>query len=153
MGNEPFDWYDDVHRALRRLPNLRAPHTLLPRVMAAIAEREAAARTWFTRPLAWQVASVAALVVLGAGIALVWPNAHAIVSTAMSSGPATYVRNHFAHAVDSIVTASSVTSIIWDAFLQPIVGYLLAWIVLRSAACAGFAAALGRVALGGASHS
>ena len=31
--------------------------------------------------------------------------------------------------------------------------YLLAWIVVMTAACAAFGAAIGRVALGGASHS
>ena len=57
-----------VDRELRRLPAPRAPHTLLPRVMAAAeawAERPWYTRAWVTWPLAWQVVSVAALVAAG----------------------------------------------------------------------------------------
>jgi hypothetical protein len=149
---EPFDPNDAVHRALRQLPHPRAPHTLLPRVMAAVGERQAA-QTWFTWPLAWRLASVAALALVVAGAVWIWPSAHGGVSAVLSSGPALALWRYAASAVDSVIVAAGVTSIVWQTFMEPIVGYLLVWIVLMSAACAGFAAMLGRVALGGASHS
>lgn len=51
-----------LDRELRSLPTPRAPETLMPRVMAAIAARAALPwyqRTWFEWPRGWQVASAA----------------------------------------------------------------------------------------------
>ena len=56
-----------AQRALERLPAPRAPHTLLPRVMAAVQQwtrRPWYARAWVTWPLGWQALSTAALVLL-----------------------------------------------------------------------------------------
>jgi len=47
-----------IHRELRALPSLRAPRTLAPRVLAAIAARHAAPwfrRSWNTWPLAMKI--------------------------------------------------------------------------------------------------
>jgi hypothetical protein len=147
-----------VHRALRRLPTPRAPSTLAPRVMAAIAERDRATLhesspwTWFTWPLVWKGASIAALVVVTAGLAWLQPGVYGILEGSVS-GAATAAGARIAALLETAAAVASVTSIVWDAFLQPIVGYVLVWIVLMSAACAAFGAAVGRVALGGPSHS
>jgi hypothetical protein len=143
-----------VNRALRRLPTPRAPSTLAPRVMAAIAERDRAAlhesRPW--SPLLWKAASVAALLVLAAGLAWLQPGAYRVIDGSLS-GAAVAAGARIAALLETAAAVASVTSIVWDAFLQPIVGYVLVWIVLMSAACAAFGAAVGRVALGGPSHS
>jgi hypothetical protein len=99
------------------------------------------------------VASVGALVLLVGAVSWVSPAARAVVSSGMSSAPVAALESFAMTVIDRIAAASSVIAIVWDAFLQPIAGYLLAWIVLMSAACAGFAAMLGRVALGGAPQS
>jgi hypothetical protein len=149
-----------VHRALRRLPTPRAPSTLAPRVMTAIADRDRAPLhdsrpwTWFTWPLVWKAASIAALVVLAAGLAWLQPRAGAygILDGSLSAAAAAAGARIVALR-ETAAAVVSVTSIVWEAFLQPIVGYVLVWIVLMSAACAAFGAAVGRVALGGPSHS
>src|ERR1700736_1870656 len=70
----PVDLETLVDRELRQLPLPRAPHTLLPRVLAAVqawAQRPWYERAWFTWPLAWQMASVSALIlIVCAGAAL-----------------------------------------------------------------------------------
>src|ERR1700730_9576250 len=64
----PVDLEPLVDRELRQLALPRAPHTLLPRVLAAVqawAQRPWYQRAWFTWPVAWQVAASAALLVIG----------------------------------------------------------------------------------------
>jgi hypothetical protein len=140
-----------VGSELRRLPLPRAPRSLLPRVMAAVAVARPAPRTWFTWAPIWQALSIAALALLVAGIAFVWPQVHGVVENARSAmttaaGPA-LTRVSGAWAVLSVVTS------VWRSLLPPDVGYLFLLVVLLCAACAAFGAALGRVALGGASQS
>jgi hypothetical protein len=156
--DRPHESDDALSRALGRLPVPSAPRTLLPRVMAAAramerpAPRAAAAPTWFMWPRTWQAASVVALAALVAGGVWLWPAAQTIVGASSS----TVVSTLWMRVVDVAQAASdaaSVSSIVWQAFFQPIVRYVLVWIVIMSAACATFGAALGRVALGGASHS
>jgi len=165
---DPRETDDVVHRALRALPPPRAPHTLLPRIMAAVADRQTAdlrqgsigqvpaagqaPRTWFAWPLVWQAGSFAALLLLSAGIAWIWPAAWNVVSSSSA------LAWHFAapRILNIVADASAVVtfgSIVWDVFFQPVVTYLMVWIVLMSIACTAFGAALGRVALGGASQS
>lgn len=61
-------------RALRRLPMPRAPHTLLPRVLAAaarLAQRPWYSRTWFTWPAPLRVASlVMGVLLMGVSVAM-----------------------------------------------------------------------------------
>jgi hypothetical protein len=68
----PDDLEHLVEERLRRLPALRAPRTLLPRVMAAVqlAAHPWYTRSWFTWPRVWQVASTLALLVVVAGISI-----------------------------------------------------------------------------------
>jgi hypothetical protein len=147
---------ESLHRSLRALPAPKAPDTLLPRVMAAVAAADArtaaqAPGTWLTWPLAWQAASIAALLMLVTGLVWMAPNASDVIDAsipgAVSAGGA-----KIAAAIEGFSAAVHVSSIVWSTYMQPLVGYVLVWIVMMSAACAAFGAALGRVALGGASH-
>ena len=151
----PGDLEDLVDRALRQLPAPRAPQTLIPRVMAAIETervRTAHARPWLVWPLAWQVASVMVVIVLGVGIARFWQDAPSIVpqsATAPVGGLFAEVSTFVAGAVSTASTVVSVTRIVWHALVQPFVAYVLVLVLVMCAACATFGAALGRVVLGG----
>jgi hypothetical protein len=62
-----------VDRELKALPNLRAPQTLLPRVMAVLEQRAGLPwyrRTWQTWPLPLQAVSMLVLLVAFAGLCL-----------------------------------------------------------------------------------
>lgn len=144
-----------VDRSLKALPAPRAPETLLPRVMAAVAAAERAGarpapRPWFTWPFAWQAASLTgvAMAVAAAYLLAAYAAAPGAAMPAFMAPLAAWVSS----IVDTVDATSRVGAIVWDTYLRPVVGYLLAWVVLMSAACAAFGLALGRVALGGASH-
>jgi len=154
----PGDLEDVVDRALKRLPAPRAPHTLLPRVMAAVEDQQAArlagsnrrtwARPWLAWPLAWQAASLAVVVALAVGTAQLWPEAEALVR--QSLGPVLDdVVTPVAGMAAKATTVASVTRIMWNAIVQPLVAYVLVLVLVMCAACAAFGAALGRVVLGG----
>jgi hypothetical protein len=150
----PDDSEDVVDRALKRLPAPHAPHTLLPRVMAAVESRAArsAPRPWLAWPLAWQIASVTILIALGVGMARFWPYAPSIVPEATAArvgGSLTEVSTFIAEAMSAASTAVNVIRIVWHALLQPLVVYVLMIVLVMCAACATFGAALGRVVLGG----
>jgi hypothetical protein len=149
----PSDGNGELHRALRQLPAPRAPGTLLPRVMAAIAARQAAARSWFAWPIAWRVASVAALALLTAGAAAFWPVLEALTTAASTAPPLAAASGRVEGAAVVLDAALSAASVIWSTLVQPVAGYLLVWIGVMAAASAAFATAVGRIALGGASHS
>jgi hypothetical protein len=142
----PADLETFVDSELKRLPLPRAPETLLPRVLAAVqhwAQRPWYSREWFTWPLAWQAASVAALVlIIGAG-AMVIPGAQT-AAAALSSGPI--------GGVAAIARRAEVTfnaaRILWRAIAEPLVPYGFALVMLMCLACAVCATALNRVALG-----
>jgi hypothetical protein len=136
---------------LRRLPLPRAPRSLLPRVMAAAQVAQPAPRTWFTWAPIWQALSLAALALLIAGIAFVWPQVHGAVQSVQ--GAMTSAVGPVATRVSGARAAFGVVASVWRSLLPPAVGYLFLLVVLLCAVCAAFAAALGRVALGGASQS
>ena len=119
---QPADLEQTVHRELRQLPPPRAPHTLLPRVLAAVdawSRRPWYARAWFTWPLGWQLASaaVAALVMYG-----LW------------SLPAA--------APPEVAAATSATRVVWRTLVQPLLAYVFVLVALMCVACAVFGAAL-----------
>ena len=133
-------------RELRRLPPPRAPHTLLPRVMAAVqdwAARPWYARAWFTWPLGWQVVSVAALVVLVAGTVLLAPRVEAAAAGAIASVQARFVST----VPDEPPVAAASARILWRTLLEPLVNYAVVIIVLMFLACAVFGTALNHVVI------
>jgi hypothetical protein len=129
-----------IDRELRRLPAPRAPRTLLPGVMRAVRARTAAApaRGFLTWPRLWQVASVAALVVLVVGVVRVWPIAQETIAGV-----------EIAQQFDRLVSAGRV---VWRVLVQPVAIFALVMVTAMGIACAVFGTALGRVAFGGASQ-
>ena len=144
-----------IGRELAQLPRPCASRSLMPRVMAAVATSRPAPRTWFTWPLEWQVLSIAALAVLVAGAVWSWPIAHTAMTTALAAlwGKAGAVTSWIAPATARVQGVVSVIGSVWRGLLQPVVGGVFLILVILCAICAAFGAALGRVALGGASQS
>lgn len=150
----PPDWDTDLETLarteLRRLPQPRAPHTLLPRVVAAVQAwtmRPWYSRAWFTWPVGWQVVTIAALILLAAGGAVLLPGARAAMPDAAST-IALGVKNDLASVAQHVAIVTNVAGVLWRALLEPIVPYAFALVVLMCLACAAFGAALNRVAFG-----
>lgn len=121
----PFaDLEQKVGRELRRLPAPRAPHTLLPRVLAAVdawMNRPWYTRAWFTWPVGWQVASVALLGLFIAGVWLLPP------------------------APASVVVTTNAGRVLWRTLIEPFLAYAFVVVVIMFVACAAFGAALSYV--------
>jgi hypothetical protein len=150
------DEADDVHRALMQLPAPAAPHTLLPRVMTAVAGldvrvRRQTPRTWLTWPIEWQAASLAALTLLAIGVARLWPAARSLGDSQLLD-PVDAAGTKAAGVLNGLAAVARAAGTVWEVLLQPYAPYVLVWVVVMAAACAGFAAAVGRVALQGTSH-
>lgn len=121
----PFaDLEQKVGRELRRLPMPRAPHTLLPRVLAAVeawVNRPWYTRAWFTWPVGWQVASVALLALVIAGVWMLPP------------------------APPSVVVTTNAGRVLWRTMVEPFLVYAFGIVVIMCLACAAFGAALSYV--------
>jgi hypothetical protein len=139
-----------VDRELSQLPSPRAPHTLVPRVLTAVDEwsrRPWYTRAWLTWPAGWQIASLAALVLLVVGGAMLMPSARAAADEAAARflpGVPSEVADT-AHRVDATMNAGRV---VWRALLEPLAAYAFALVVLMCLACAAFGTALNRIAFG-----
>jgi hypothetical protein len=148
---DPRDDRDVVHRALRRLPQPRAPRSLAPRVMAAIAAdaRPArhTARPWLSWPMEWRLASLVAFLLAGGAVAWFWPGLEAAGWTIVSRGLAA-IEVRAAAVSPGLGALTRLVVIGWETFVQPLLWIALVWIVMMTAACAAFATALERVALG-----
>jgi len=120
-----------VDRALRQLPGPHAPHTLLPRVLAAaarLADRPWYARTWFTWPLPVQAAAlVAAVALIGVTFALSAPMDAAglqfsrYLTAAVSSMPG---------LLDVATAMATMVQVAWRSVLQPLAIFGFVVIVL-----------------------
>jgi hypothetical protein len=143
----PADLETLVDRELRRLPLPRAPHTLLPRVLAAVqawAQRPWYERAWFTWPLGWQLASTAALIlIVGAGAVLVPKilDAAGAVGSTVTRG----VMEDVAPVAQRAEVTANTLRVIWRALLEPLVAYASGLVVLMGLACAAVGAVLNRV--------
>ena len=139
-----------VHEELRRLSPPPAPGTLLPRVMAAAQawmRRPWYARAWFTWPVGLQVLSVATVVGLLAGVAVIAPGVEQVVRDAIASrasGPAAAA----ARAIGQLGSLVTAARIVWRALAAPIVPYAFVIVALMCLACAMFGTALNRAAFG-----
>src|SRR5688572_3359181 len=137
-----------VHDELRRLPAPVAPRTLLPRVMAAVhawAQRPWYERAWFTWPNGLQVLSVATVVGLLAGAAVIAPGVEQLVRDAVASrasGPATAITSALGQAEAGVLAARA----LWRALGAPLVPYVFVVVALMCLACVTFGTALNRVA-------
>jgi hypothetical protein len=143
----PADLERIADRELRRLPAPRAPHSLLPRVMAAVAAwagRPWYSRAWFTWPVGWQAASVAVLTVVVAGGVFFAPRVEAAVSGAVAT--VQVLAGGVADAAPVETTAHS-ARILWRTLLEPLATYALVVVVLMVLACAVFGTALNHVVI------
>jgi hypothetical protein len=142
----PLELEAIIGRELRQLPPPRAPHTLLPRVLAAVQAwtlRPWYERAWFTWPLGWQLASAAALILLVAAGGMLLPGARAAASEFVAPvvGEVAGVAGRTAVAVNAVV-------VLWRALVAPLVPYVFGLALLMCAACAAFGAALNQIAFG-----
>jgi hypothetical protein len=143
----PVDLETLVGRELRRLPMPRAPHTLLPRVLAAVqawAQRPWYERAWFTWPLGLQIASIAALILIVGGSAMLLPNAIASAGAAVSALTGR-VMEDVAPVTQLAAETTNAARVIWRVLLEPVAVYAFAIVLLMWLACAAFGAALTRV--------
>lgn len=143
----PRDLERLIHEELRRLPLLRAPHTLLPRVLAAVEEwarRPWYRRAWFTWPQAGQIASLTALVAIVVGAMAFVPSAQRVAEHAVE----TFAGGLIASAAGVLTRAeiaASTARTVWAALVQPVALYALPFVSLMMLACVAFGAALNRV--------
>jgi len=113
-----------VHHELQRLPMPMAPHTLLPRVLAAVdawARKPWYTRAWFTWPIGWQIASVITLALVAIGVWMLPP------------------------APPSLVVTTNAGRVLWRTIVEPFLFYAFGVVVLMCLACAAFGAALSYV--------
>jgi hypothetical protein len=152
---DPVDLERLTDRALRSLPVPRAPRSLLPRVLAAVAaeaSRPWYARAWLSWPLHWQLVSGLATLFVIVAATLTGPavTATMIEFATRASLP---VSSYFAGAVHSVEAMLDASRIVWRV-VEPVARYLALLLLIMSAACVAFGTALDRViALGGASES
>ncbi len=147
----PADLETFVDTELRRLPLPRAPLTLLPRVLAAVQQwsrRPWYARAWFTWPLAGQIASAAALMLIVVASAILIASAQTAVyemAARLLSGV-----TPVAQRAEAALNAARV---VWRVLIEPLTVYAFVWVVLMCLACAAFGTALNHVAFRRAVHS
>ncbi len=145
---DPADLERLIAGELRRLPPPRAPRTLVPRVMTAVAGSAAGpwyTRAWLTWPLGWRVASAIALTATIAAGALLLP---ALQSAVAALAFVADVRGDVAETTRQVETAATAVRVLWGALLAPVVPYALALVLLMCAACAVFGAALNHMVFG-----
>lgn len=142
-------------RALRALPAPRAPRTLLPRVLAAVAaeaSRPWYARAWLSWPLGWQIVSGAAAALVVVAATMAGPSMAAVMLDAATS-TSLPVSSSVAAVVREAGAAWDAVRIVWRV-IEPAAQIMAVLLLVMSAACVAIGAALDRViALGGASES
>ena len=146
----PADLEHIVARELRALPALDAPHTLLPRVLAAVqawSRRPWYSRAWFTWPVAGQIVSVTALSLLAVGGAMLLPAAHATAGHATSTVSAG-LNSEMSLVVERVVLTTNVAQVVWRALVEPVMPYAFALVVLMCVACAAFGTVLNHAVFG-----
>jgi len=147
---DPVELERIVDRELKQLRAPRAPHTLVPHVMAAVqawTERPWYARPWVTWPDVWQAASMAALVVLLAGVALFMPAVRTAAGDALSP-IASGVMSEVAGLAMRAEATTTVARVVWRTLLEPVAVYALLLVFLMWLACAVLGAALDHVVFG-----
>ena len=145
---DPADLERLIDRELRKLPAPRAPRTLLPRVMAAVQDaidRPWYSRAWLTWPIGWQVASVAMLLGLVAGSAMLIPT---VQDAASALTLVSDVRGDVADRARDVEVATTAVRVLWRSLLAPVVPYAFGLVSLMCVACAVFGTALNHLVFG-----
>ena len=139
MTGDPHGFGSLEQRAserLRTMPSVRAPRTLLPNVLAAIAASRALpwySRPWLDWPIALQALSMVLVAALGTAAWSLWADARVT------------------GVIQQLREATSAARVLWDVLIGPIAMFVLAVTVIVSLACAAAWTAVRHVALGGAS--
>ena len=151
MTMEPDDLERLAHRALAELPMPRAPRTLRPRVMGAVAIPNVG-HPWFTWPWPVQVAAVMAVAVVAGVCGWAWPTIVAALGAVLPDSVQAGA-NYVGGAAETTASFMRVMELTWSAVVAPIARLVLLLTVALCTACALCLAALSRVALGGAPQS
>jgi len=152
MTVEPEDLERHVHRALADLPPPRAPRSLRPRVMDALAPDVVVGRPWFTWPWPAQVATVLAAVACVGGLVWAWPTLLAALGAAVPE-PVQASAGYAEGVAETSAALARLLRLTWSAVVAPLAKLVLLLTVMLCTACAVCLAALSRMALGGASQS
>ena len=144
-----FDPLDPLTRALRALPEPRAPRTLAPRVMAIVHARLAhpPAPTWFEWPRVWQVASLSTAVAVLVALVVGWPFLVAWLQPGVDA-----VGARVEPVIQAGQAAWAFAGVVFRAVWHPLVMPFVLFVTAMTIACVTVGAMLGRVALGGASR-
>lgn len=144
----PADLERLVDREMKALPAPRAPHTLLPRVMAAVealARRPWYRRAWFTWPIGWQIATVSFAIAALTGLVMLVPD---VTSVARQAPMVADVGGEVSEAAQRVETVTTTARVLWRALLAPVVPYAFALVLLMSLACALFGTVLNHLVFG-----
>ena len=144
------DFDEQLERELRELPGPRAPETLLPRVLLAVAEADARpwySRAWVTWPRGLQVASAAFLALIVAGLWSMAPSGLQGIADVVSPA-ASNVWTRLGPLVQQAQQVATLGRVLWDVLLGPIAAHALVLTVLIGFFCALFWTAVTRLALG-----
>ena len=131
---DEFDLERIVDLELKRQPTPKAPRSLAPRVMEAVAASQSVpwyARPWLMWPVWMQAVSVIAIACLAAGAWSLWNEAPVVAQRA----------NQMA----------AVSRAFWNVLFGPIAIVVLALTIVVALACAAAWTAVSRVTFGGAS--
>ena len=144
-----FDPLDPLTRALRNLPEPRAPRTLAPRVMAVVHARLAhpPARTWFEWPRVWQVASLTSAVAVLGALVIGWPYLVEWARPALDG-----IAARLTTLVEGGRAAWALGGVVFRAVWHPVAMPCLVFVTAMTIASATVGAMLGRVVLGGTSR-
>ena len=144
-----FDPLDPLTRALRELPEPRAPRTLAPRVMAIVHARLAhpPSPTWFEWPRVWQVSSLSAAVALLAALVVGWPFLVAWLQPGFDA-----IGTRVAPIIEAGHVAWAFSGVVFRSVWHPVAMPFLLFVTAMTIASVTVGAMLGRVALGGASR-
>lgn len=150
----PADLDRRIGWELKQLPGVRAPITLLPRVMQIVnawASRPWYEQPWFNWPLRMQVASVASLVMCVVALALWLQGFQAAAGHGMSTW-ATRLVPGVSNMADRLETALLATRVLWRTLVHPMLVYVCVVVVIMTVACATASTALNRAIFGRAIH-
>lgn len=143
----PDELESRIDRTLRALPPPRAPHALLPRIMAAVAtaDRPWYARGWRHWPAGWQLATAATGAVLLAALWQVGPAlVHALVTPL--GAESTPVGREAVDVLTRLAVLRRDMAILWRVVVAPVATLTVLPLSLLCAATLAFGAALGRLA-------
>jgi hypothetical protein len=140
-----------IDARLRELPTPRAPHSLLPRVLAATSRRPWYTRTWFAWPMPARVASVLVAAAVLVGVVLTVPPAYERLMAAGTQATGSVAQNVVEVTDDASVLVAA-SRIVWRALIQPIAPYVVALFFVMYLACAAAGTALTYLVFGKAAN-